>query len=117
MIKMKNKHSKTKNFLIYRYLLKYKTSELAYEKSKILASHLNEHRNKIISCIAQAQKNFRIYKELIDFGYSEKQIPSWFLRPDEKVPQKHFLEIVEIDPPQNQGFANKLPIIKAITAK
>jgi hypothetical protein len=108
---MKNKHSKTKNLEIYRYLLNYETSELAYENADSLAAHLNEHQNKIISCIAQARKNYRIYKELIAFGYAENQIPLWFLRPEKKEePHINPSESVENNPPQNQGLTKTSPI-------
>jgi len=109
---MVNLYSKTKNLGIYRYLMNYDTPKLAYENADSLAAHLKEHKNKIISCIAQAKKNYRIYKELIAFGYFEDQIPLWFLRPEKKEePRIPASERVEKNPPQNQGLTEARPIL------
>jgi hypothetical protein len=81
---MKSSESKTKNFEVYTYLLNYPTKQDALDNLDVLAGHLKRHKNGIISCIAQAEKNDLIFKKLIDFGYSSGQIPAWFLRPVEE---------------------------------
>lgn len=98
------RHSKTKNLKIYTYLLNHETSEKAYENVDVLANHLKVHKNKIISCIAQAKKNPLIYKELVARGYADHQIPLWFLRPEkeEEEPQTQNSETIESKSPQNQ---------------
>ena len=81
---MQKHFSKTKNFIVYRYLLNYPTEQEALDDLDNLAQLLNRHKNGIISCIAQPKKNPRIYQELRAFGYADTQIPAWFIRPLEE---------------------------------
>ena len=85
---MQTSVSKTKNIETYTYLINYPTTKDALKKLDGLANHLKRHKNGIISCISQAEKNYLIYQKLSDMGYADEQIPGWFLRPQyEEEPQ------------------------------
>jgi len=100
---MQRSYSKTKNIEIYTYLLQFETSEKALQNLDVLATHLKVHKNKIISCIAQAKKNPLIYKELVARGYKEYQFPTWFSRPEqEKEEPPKQIKTIENNSPQNQ---------------
>jgi hypothetical protein len=84
---MKSDQSKTKNFEAYRVFLKFPTKQKALDKLDKLAQHFKRHKNGIISCISQAEKNPLIYKKLRAYGYSKAQIPPWFAKPEEEQTQ------------------------------
>ncbi len=92
--------SKSKNIEIYKHLLNFGTIEIAKKHLSKLSEQLKCHKNKIIACIGQAQRNSKIYIELTNLGYLNDQIPKWFRRPEEN-------NLVH-DQPQNKLSKDKI---------
>jgi hypothetical protein len=80
------KRTKSKNIETYKYFLNYDDPlKIPLEP---LAKQLRVHKNKLIALIGSAKRHPHIYTELRKLGYAEDQIPSWFVRPSEKIAKK-----------------------------
>ena len=77
---MRTLHSKTKNLEIYQQFLNY--SKPINVPIDVLAKKFRCHKNKIISLLGCAQRYDTIYLALIDKGFPDATIPTWFRRPD-----------------------------------
>jgi hypothetical protein len=85
---MKKKRTKSKDFFVYKWLVAYKNlEELDLNE---LAKEINKYQEpgekpvtakKLAGHIRAAKYNDTIYIELLDIGYSDYDIPTWFTRP------------------------------------
>ena len=82
--------TKSKNIHLYKHFFQYeKPADINFKE---LAKELVEKPNKLRALIRPALKNFTIYVALRRQGYTDSEIPSWFLRPS-----KPITDIIELE--------------------